>query len=127
MLHRRQSRFDIFAEINDSDICFTISLNKFSNKRIFFFQSCFIYLEWLNLKLVEDDNSGRTAAKRFYELQPVFGIVILCASTTVQYNQVKASLGQEELVSSMLNLLTAKIPDVQSDPFFSHFYFPMCD
>ena len=67
------------------------------------------------VNFVADDQDRRLAAKGLNDLEPVFDAVLLLRQARIQHQQVETSLGEEELVRGMHDLLPAEIPDIQLD------------
>ena len=61
--------------------------------------------------LVEHDQHRRVTAKALDMPQPVFGPFVLAA---IKHQDIEAALGEEELVRGVLDILAAKVPDIDS-------------
>ncbi len=70
-----------------------------------------------SLYFVEHNENGGVAAKALDEFEPVLGIGIFVALATVEHQQVKATLGEKELMGRVHNLLPTKIPHMEFDIF----------
>lgn len=89
-----------------------------SDKVFVNFFELFFYLEpgeWekvvniVKFDLFTDDNDGRVAAEALDELEPVFNPVFVFAGAAVAGKDIQAALGEEKLVSRMVDFLTAEV------------------
>ena len=72
-----------------------------------------VEIEGVLLDLVQHHDHRRVAAEALDQSQPVVGVRVLATLAAFQYQEIKAALGEEELVGGVHGLLPAEVPHVQ--------------
>ena len=96
---------------------FAIGGNELANVGKFLLQGTPVDIEGVLFEFVEHDENGGIAAKALDQVSPVLGIGIFVALATVEHQQVKATLGEKELVGGVHDLLPPEVPHVEFDVF----------
>lgn len=82
---------------------------------IFDLQAGHVDVERMLVGFVADNDDGGVAAKALDDLEPVFETVGALVFTDVENQEIETAAGEKELVGGVHDLLTAKVPNVDTD------------
>ena len=110
-------------ELVDTNVSFAVSMNKSFDVGILFQKGTTVDIKGLFLDFIENNEDGRVSAKALDQFQPVFGVAVFMALTTIENEDVEAASSKEKLVSRVHNFLSTKVPDMEGDLFWMVIFF----
>jgi len=113
---------DLGFERLDARACSGGCLKDANDVRIFLLQTRAVNVERMLVGLVADDQHRRLAAERLNDLEPVLDAVFLLRQARIQHQQVKTTLGEEELVCGVHDLLPTEVPNVEANRCISNIF-----
>lgn len=109
--------FNGLAEGVNAFTGFAVCFEEFYDVEEFLPKCPTVEVEGMGFDFVEDDEDGGFVAEAFDKVEPIFGIGVFVALATVEYQNVEAALGQEKLMGSVHDFLSAKVPNIEAHVF----------